>query len=117
VGDYDLLDVIDAKAKGRQMVDASKDVKDFSNPLVKKFRDRFNKKAKWQGSLHGGQAGLVSEKFGGLIDEPAMLFRAGKPAALLPDGAAVREFFEDIGRPTVMGKHGQGGQPLKVDHR
>jgi hypothetical protein len=114
VGDYDLLGVIDAKATGRNLTDVSKGVKDFSDPLVTNFRKRFNGKLDQPRSLHGPQEKLLHDEYGGLLDEGAVLFRPGQQAAFLPDGAAVNQFYSEIGRPTIMGSHARPGKPFIV---
>lgn len=131
VGDYDILDVIQPQAPGRNLAVAASNGairKDWRNPVVHdRFMKAFNAKLDRPRALHGGQSqfsGIIEKdgqmvqklELAGLLDEGAVLLRPGKQAAWLPDRSTVVSFYEEVGRPTIVGRHQPGGK-VKVDHR
>jgi len=113
VSDYDLLDVIDAKALGRRLVLATsggKTLPDQTNPMVKAFASAVNRNMDQPRVLHGAHA-----DFSGLPNEGAIVFRPDGSAMLLPNRAAVHGFYSSMGRPTRNGSHSPSGVKVGVE--
>ena len=113
VGDYDLLDVIDPGAMGRRLVLASSNKKtlpDQTNPMVRAFRDAVNRKLDQPRTLHGAHA-----DFSGLPNEGAVAFLPNGNVVFLPNQQSVKAFYQMIGRPTRVGKHGPKGVTVGVE--
>jgi hypothetical protein len=105
VGDYDIQDVIDPNAPGRNLA-AVPDAKgaNVTNPLVSQFTKRFNTKLQADGDLarvmHGADAQFMQYKMYGRQDA----FK-GDVIGIMPDGRVfylkagqVAEFYKGIGR-------------------
>jgi hypothetical protein len=105
VGDYDMQDVIDPSAPGRNLaaVPGAKGA-NVTNPLVSQFAKRFNAKLQADGDtariVHGADAQFMQYKMYGRLDP----FK-GDVIGIMPDGRVfylkagqVAEFYRSIGR-------------------
>jgi len=111
VGDYDLMGVIDPKAPGRNIaLHARKEItpEDISSPIVDRFAGVVNSKMDMPRVLHGAQ-----DQFAGFRNGATAFFPDGT-VKYLPDEAAVKQFYESIGRETINGSYGRPGPGVPV---
>lgn len=104
VGDYDLMGIIDPSSPGRNIVLVAKEgetVSDAVSPIVKKFTDKINPKLDRPRVLHGAQDQYSGYRGG------AAAFHPDGTVTYLPDEAAVKRFYEAIGRETRTGAYAQ----------
>jgi hypothetical protein len=111
VGDYDLMGVIDPKAPGRNIAlhaSKGKTPDDISSPIVDRFAGVVNSKMDMPRVLHGAQ-----DQFAG-FRKGATAFLPDGTVKYLPDEAAVKQFYESIGRETIKGAYGRPGPGVPV---
>jgi hypothetical protein len=113
VGDYDLMGVIDPAAPGRNIAlvaSEGKAVSDVTSPAVKQFMSKVNPKMDQNRVLHGAQDQFAGYRGG------ATAFHPDGTVTFMPDEAAVKRFYEVIGRETRAGHYAQPpGAPAVVD--
>lgn len=113
VGDYDLMGVIDPSATGRNIaLAATKEggaVQNVTSPIVKKFSDAVNGKLDRPRVLHGAQ-----DQFAG-FRKGATAFHPDGTVTYLPDEAAVKQFYDSIGRQTIKGSYPKPSGPPPAD--
>jgi hypothetical protein len=121
VGDFDVQDVIDISAPGRNVAGVPESMKgDVTNPLVNWFKNAFNSKLKESGDMprvvHGADAQFMQFK---TYRQNAF---KGDSIGILPDGrvvslteANVGSFYQKIGRSRLELPQGTKLEPYKKE--
>jgi hypothetical protein len=105
VGDYDLMGVAKPSNPGQNIAlvaSEGKTLKDVSSPIVRRFAEHVNGKLDRPRVLHGAQ-----DQFAGFRGGATAFLPSGK-AVFLADDAAVKDFYEQLGRQTRVGKYDTG---------
>ena len=103
VGDYDLMGVIDPEQAGQNLAlvwtEKGGFKEDVSSPIVEQFKQAVNAKMDRPRVLHGAQ-----DQYAGFRGGATAFFPDGK-VVYLPDEAAVKAFYDGLGRQTIKGAY------------
>ena len=103
VGDYDLMGVIDPKAKGRNLTliwSAGAKVYDCTSPDVERVRSFVNSRLDQPRIMHGAQ-----DQFGDFPDDGAIAFLPNGMTWELKNGQSIQGLYELLGRETIQGSY------------
>jgi len=103
VGDYDLMGVVDPRAKGRNITliwSAGARIYDSTSPDVDRVRNFVNARLDQPRVMHGAQ-----DQFGDFPEGGATAFLPNGMTWELKNGQSIRGFYELLGRETIMGSY------------
>jgi hypothetical protein len=105
VGDYDLMGVVDPKAKGRNITLVWMNgirATDFTSPDVERVRAMVNSRLDQPRVMHGAQ-----DQFADFPEGGATAFFPNGLTWELKNGESIRGFYELLGRQTIQGTYGK----------